>query len=63
VAHMQTEPEGHYVVGLTAGSIRTKRGYPIVQSGRWGEPGSGRFAHAEATSIGGVTVELLGTEQ
>jgi hypothetical protein len=37
-------------------------GYPIVQSGAWGEkrrPGSGRFAYADTTSIGGVTIELL----
>lgn len=37
-------------------------GFPIVQSGAWGEegePGSGRFAYADTTSIGGVTIELL----
>jgi catechol 2,3-dioxygenase-like lactoylglutathione lyase family enzyme len=40
----------------------TAAGFPIVQSGGWGKsgrPGSGRFAYADATSIGGVTVELL----
>jgi len=40
----------------------TRLGHPIVQSGAWGEkgqPGSGRFAYADTTSIGGVTVELL----
>lgn len=38
------------------------QGFPIVQSGGWGEkgqPGSGRFAYADTTSIGGTTVELL----
>jgi hypothetical protein len=38
------------------------QGFPIVQSGGWGEkgqPGSGRFAYADTTSIGGVTIELL----
>jgi catechol 2,3-dioxygenase-like lactoylglutathione lyase family enzyme len=37
-------------------------GFPIVQSGGWGEkgrPGSGRFAYADTTSIGSVTIELL----
>jgi catechol 2,3-dioxygenase-like lactoylglutathione lyase family enzyme len=37
-------------------------GYPIVQSGGWGEkgqPGSGRFAYADTTPIGGLTIELL----
>jgi len=37
-------------------------GFPIVQSGGWGEkgqPGSGRFAYADTTSIGGTTIELL----
>jgi methylmalonyl-CoA/ethylmalonyl-CoA epimerase len=40
----------------------TALGHPIVQSGGWGEkgqPGSGRFAYADTTGIGGVTVELL----
>jgi methylmalonyl-CoA/ethylmalonyl-CoA epimerase len=40
----------------------TDLGYPIVQSGGWGEkgkPGSGRFAYADTTPIGGVTIELL----
>jgi len=42
----------------------TALGYPIVQSGAWGEkdrPGSGRFAYADTTSIGGVTIEFLWT--
>lgn len=37
-------------------------GVPIVQSGAWGEkgkPGSGRFAYADTSAVGGVTVELL----
>jgi len=37
-------------------------GYPVIQSGGWGEkgkPGSGRFAYVDTTPIGGVTVELL----
>ena len=37
-------------------------GIPIVQSGAWGEkgkPGSGRFAYADTSAVGGVTVELL----
>lgn len=37
-------------------------GVPIVQSGAWGEkgkPGSGRFAYADTSTVGGVTVELL----
>lgn len=37
-------------------------GVPIVQSGAWGEkgkPGSGRFAYADTSAIGGVTIELL----
>lgn len=37
-------------------------GVPIVQSGAWGEkgkPGSGRFAYADTTPNGGVTIELL----
>ncbi len=37
-------------------------GFPIVQSGGWGEkgrPGSGRFAYADTTSIGGLMIELL----
>jgi methylmalonyl-CoA/ethylmalonyl-CoA epimerase len=40
----------------------TKEGYPIVQCGAWGEkgqPGSGRFAYADTTPIGEVTIELL----
>lgn len=34
----------------------------LVQSGAWGEkgkPGSGRFAYADTSAIGGVTIELL----
>jgi catechol 2,3-dioxygenase-like lactoylglutathione lyase family enzyme len=37
-------------------------GIPVVQSGTWGEkgrPGSGRFAYADTTAAGGVTIELL----
>jgi catechol 2,3-dioxygenase-like lactoylglutathione lyase family enzyme len=37
-------------------------GAPIVQSGAWGEtgkPGSGRFAYADTSASGGVTIELL----
>lgn len=37
-------------------------GYPVSQSGGWGEkgkPGSGRFAYIDTDPIGGVTVELL----
>jgi methylmalonyl-CoA/ethylmalonyl-CoA epimerase len=37
-------------------------GVSIVQSGAWGEkgkPGSGRFAYADTSAVGGVTVELL----
>lgn len=37
-------------------------GVPIVQSGAWGEkgkPGSGRFAYADTSLNGGVTIELL----
>lgn len=44
------------------GQAWTALGYPIVQSGGWGEkgkPGSGRFAYADTTSIGGLTIELL----
>jgi hypothetical protein len=44
------------------GEAWTGLGYPIVQSGGWGEkgkPGSGRFAYSDTTSIGGVTIELL----
>jgi hypothetical protein len=40
----------------------TKQGYPIIQSGGWGEkghPGSGRFAYADTTPIGEITIELL----
>jgi catechol 2,3-dioxygenase-like lactoylglutathione lyase family enzyme len=40
----------------------TALGFPIVQSGGWGEkgkPGSGRFAYADTMSIGGITIELL----
>jgi catechol 2,3-dioxygenase-like lactoylglutathione lyase family enzyme len=42
--------------------VWTEDGYPIVQSGGWGEkgqPGSGRFAYADTTPIGDVTIELL----
>ena len=45
-----------------AGAYWAEKGYPIVQSGGWGEkgkPGSGRFAYADTMSIGGITVELL----
>lgn len=41
-------------------------GVPIVQSGAWGEkgkPGSGRFAYADTSAIGGVTIELLWNQQ
>jgi catechol 2,3-dioxygenase-like lactoylglutathione lyase family enzyme len=37
-------------------------GYPLVQSGAWGEKdkaGSGRFAYNDTGSIGGIMVELL----
>jgi len=37
-------------------------GVEVVQSGAWGEagqPGAGRFAYADTTRFGGVTVELL----
>jgi len=37
-------------------------GVKVVQSGAWGEkgkPGSGRFAYADTSTVGGVTVELL----
>ncbi len=40
----------------------TTAGFPVVQSGAWGEkgkPGSGRFAYVDTDPIGGVTVELL----
>jgi catechol 2,3-dioxygenase-like lactoylglutathione lyase family enzyme len=44
------------------GEAWTALGYPIVQSGGWGErgkPGSGRFAYSDTTAIGGLTIELL----
>jgi len=44
------------------GEAWTALGYPIVQSGGWGEkgkPGSGRFAYADTTPIGGLTIEFL----
>ena len=44
------------------GEVWAAQGYPIVQSGGWGEkgqPGSGRFAYADTTPIGGLTIELL----
>jgi catechol 2,3-dioxygenase-like lactoylglutathione lyase family enzyme len=37
-------------------------GAPIVQSGYWGEkdkPGYGRFAYADTSVVGGLTIELL----
>lgn len=40
----------------------TQKGYPIIQSGGWGDegkPGSGRFAYSDTTGIGGITVEFL----
>ena len=40
----------------------TQKGFPIVQSGGWGDegkPGSGRFAYADTTNIGGVMIEFL----
>jgi catechol 2,3-dioxygenase-like lactoylglutathione lyase family enzyme len=48
------------------GAAWTALGYPIVQAGGWGEkgkPGSGRFAYADTTSIGGVTIELLWNDE
>ena len=39
-----------------------KAGYPVVQSGAWGEEGkkgSGRFAYMDTESVGGVNAELL----
>jgi len=45
-----------------AGAFWSEKGFPIVQSGGWGEkgqPGSGRFAYADTTAIGGITIELL----
>ena len=44
------------------GEAWTALGYPIVQSGGWGEkgkPDSGRFAYSDTTAIGGITIELL----
>ncbi len=40
----------------------TAKGYPIVQSGAWGDegkPGSGKFSYSDTSSIGGVTIEFL----
>lgn len=40
----------------------TAAGFPVIQSGAWGErgtSGSGRFAYVDTDSIGGVIVELL----
>ena len=40
----------------------TSRGFPIVQSGAWGEEGkrgSGKFSYSDTSSIGGVTIEFL----
>jgi catechol 2,3-dioxygenase-like lactoylglutathione lyase family enzyme len=37
-------------------------GFPVVQSGAWGEdgkPGSGRFAYSDTSKVGGAVVELL----
>jgi Glyoxalase/Bleomycin resistance protein/Dioxygenase superfamily len=60
--------EGFHHLGFDVADIDevadawTRLGHPIVQSGAWGkkgQPGSGRFAYADTTSIGGVTVELL----
>jgi len=60
--------EGFHHLGFDVADIDavaeawTPLGFPVVQSGGWGEkgkPGSGRFAYADTTSIGGVTIELL----
>jgi catechol 2,3-dioxygenase-like lactoylglutathione lyase family enzyme len=60
--------EGYHHLGFDVSDIDevgeawTALGHPIVQSGGWGEkgkPDSGRFAYADTTGIGGLTIELL----
>jgi len=65
---LKTHGEGFHHLGLEVPDmdVATRAwqalGIPIVQSGTWGEkgkPGSGRFAYADTTAAGGVTIELL----
>jgi hypothetical protein len=43
-------------------SAMRAQGFLVAQSGGWGEagkPGSGRFAYMDTDALGGLTVELL----
>ena len=66
--HMKIHGEGFHhlafdVTDIDASAARlTGLGYPVVQSGAWGDkgkPGSGRFAYNDTESIGGAMVEFL----
>lgn len=66
--HMKIHGEGvHHlafdVTDIDAAAARLSGlGYPVVQSGGWGDkgkPGSGRFAYNDTESIGGAMVEFL----
>jgi len=66
--HMAKHGEGlhHIAFNVTdielEKSVWSKAGFPITQSGAWGErdqTGYGRFAYADAHAIGGTEIELL----
>jgi methylmalonyl-CoA/ethylmalonyl-CoA epimerase len=66
--HLEAHGEGFHHLAFDVDDIDKvgaqwiQAGFPIVQSGAWGEegkPGSGRFAYADTTEFGGITVEFL----
>jgi len=66
--HLQKAGEGFHHLAFDVSDIEqtgqewSAKGFPIVQSGAWGDegkPGSGKFAYSDTSSIGGITIEFL----
>lgn len=66
--HLKAHGQGVQHIGVPVDDIDKaiadwkRLGYPVVQSGGWGQegkPGSGRFAYLDTAPIGGLVVELL----
>jgi methylmalonyl-CoA/ethylmalonyl-CoA epimerase len=66
--HLKIHGEGFHHLAFDVDDIDrvnaewSQIGFPIVQAGAWGDegkPGSGRFAYADTTGIGGISIEFL----
>lgn len=66
--HMKVHGEGVHHLAFNVPDMDAatadwaKKGYPVSQSGAWGEkgkPGSGRFAYLDTQRNGGIDIELL----